>query len=224
VESASPGDDKAAGSPVGRADVPPDRLADAIMPPVAVEATAKPDGETRTGFADLPPDRAAEGTSGIAAGGDTATRQEEATTPAVFANVPPDRLADDTPAPAVAADAGPASAAPVVAAAYESRPTERAPERPAASQDLAALLARGDAMLELGDVVAARLFYQRAASLGSARGATALGKTYDPVFLAAVQATGITADRKLAAGWYRKGAALGDAEGSRRLAVLMADR
>ena len=75
-------------------------------------------------------------------------------------------------------------------------------------------------MLVLGDVSAARLLYQRAATLGSARAATAVGKTYDPVFLASIHATGIPADRGAAAEWYRKGAALGDREGTASLARL----
>ncbi len=49
---------------------------------------------------------------------------------------------------------------------------------PAVARELSVLLARGDAMLALGDVVTARLFYQRAATLGSARAAMAAGKIY----------------------------------------------
>jgi TPR repeat protein len=88
--------------------------------------------------------------------------------------------------------------------------------------DLTLLLSRGDAMVALGDVVAARLLYQRAAALGSARAATAVGKTYDPRFLASIHASGIAADRTVAAAWYRKGAASGDTEGADRLAGLTA--
>lgn len=79
-------------------------------------------------------------------------------------------------------------------------------------------------MLALGDIAAARLFYERAAALGSARGATSLGKTYDPAFLTSIQATGVTPNRDLAASWYRKGAALGDMEGGHRLAMLTANQ
>jgi len=82
------------------------------------------------------------------------------------------------------------------------------------------LLSRGDAMLALGDVLAARLLYQRAAELGSAQGATAVGKTYDPAVLVSIGASGLAADRAAAASWYRKGAALGDQDGARRLASL----
>ncbi len=80
---------------------------------------------------------------------------------------------------------------------------------PAVARELSVLLARGDAMLALGDVVTARLFYQRAATLGSARAAMAAGKTYDSAFLASIDATGIIPDRAAADFWYRKGAALG---------------
>ena len=82
------------------------------------------------------------------------------------------------------------------------------------------LLARGDEMLALGDIAAARLLYERAAMLGSARAATALGQTYDPAFLVSIHASGVTANRTAAAAWYRKGAALGDTDSATRLARL----
>jgi TPR repeat protein len=86
------------------------------------------------------------------------------------------------------------------------------------------LLSRGDAVLALGDITSARLFYERAAGLGSAQGATSLGKTYDPAFLASIEATGVAPDRSVAALWYRKAAKLGDAEATRRLRLLSAGR
>jgi TPR repeat protein len=75
-------------------------------------------------------------------------------------------------------------------------------------------------MLALGDISAARLFYERAAALGSARAAAALGKTYDAAFLASIQAKGIVADQSTAIAWYRKAAALGDNEAVRQLKRL----
>jgi TPR repeat protein len=95
---------------------------------------------------------------------------------------------------------------------------------PAPAADVMPLLSRGNAMLALGDIAAARLFYERAASLGSAQGAVSLGKTYDPGFLAAIRAAGVTPDRDAAATWYRKGVALGDTEGSHLLVTLTAGR
>jgi TPR repeat protein len=72
-------------------------------------------------------------------------------------------------------------------------------------------------MLALGDISAARLLYERAAALGSAGAATALGNTYDASFLASIQAKGIVADEAAAIAWYRKAAALGDAAAVRQL-------
>jgi hypothetical protein len=89
-----------------------------------------------------------------------------------------------------------------------------------ASPDLALLLSRGDAMLELGDISAARRLYERAAALGSARAATAAGKTYDAAFLASIHTRGILPDSAAAAGWYRRAVTLGDHEAAERLAKL----
>jgi TPR repeat protein len=102
------------------------------------------------------------------------------------------------------------------------KPTAPAPRY--AAPDPAALVARGDAMLELGDVSAARLLYERAAALGNAKAATAAGKTYDPAFLTSIRASGLVPDRATAAAWYQKGVALGDREAADRLAKLSASR
>jgi TPR repeat protein len=75
-------------------------------------------------------------------------------------------------------------------------------------------------MLALGDISAARRFYERAAALGSAAAATALGNTYDASFLASIQAKGIVADQGASIAWYRKAAALGDTEAARQLKRL----
>ncbi|MDQ2802492.1 MAG: hypothetical protein M3Y41_07340, partial [Pseudomonadota bacterium] len=64
------------------------------------------------------------------------------------------------------------------------------------------LLARGDAVLALGDVSAARLCYERAAGGGSARAALSAGKTYDPAFLAAINVQGMQPNPEAAATWY----------------------
>ena len=79
------------------------------------------------------------------------------------------------------------------------------------------LLRRGDAALADGDIIAARLLFERAANMGSAVAATAAGKTYDIDFLLRTGARGIRADPAAAAAWYRRAAALGDAEARARL-------
>jgi type II secretory pathway predicted ATPase ExeA len=168
------------------------------------------------------------------------TTTDAPATPAIVAPAPPSAAAETKPqevaAPA-AADVAPkgsdvATLAPAsgdavssgAAAAPRPEPPKPTPAAPAssrfASSDLTLLLSRGDTMLALGDISAARLLYQRAAALGSGRAATAVGKTYDPAFLASIRASGIAADRVVAATWYRKGAGLGDLEGADRLAGL----
>jgi TPR repeat protein len=90
-------------------------------------------------------------------------------------------------------------------------------------QYVAVLLRRGDTMLQQGDVVAARLFYERAAAAGNGEGATSVGKTYDPNFLATIRAQGLKGDIARAIEWYRMASTvLGDKEAGERLKVLTA--
>ena len=87
----------------------------------------------------------------------------------------------------------------------------RAP--PARDQSAAAMyVKRGDAMLAIKDISAARKSYEFGANAGSARAATALAETYDPVWLGKLGAIGIRPDPTLAEHWYRRAAALGDPE------------
>ncbi len=80
---------------------------------------------------------------------------------------------------------------------------------PASDEVVRNLMQHGDVALADGDIIAARLHYERAALLGSAAGATAMGNTYDKAFLIKRGVLGIRADPDLAAAWYRKAAALG---------------
>jgi general secretion pathway protein A len=111
----------------------------------------------------------------------------------------------------------------------EARPqTSLAPSvmKPAAPQvpagTIAALIRRGDELLRIGDISAARLAYERAAAGGSAQAMIALGTTYDPSFLNRVNARGLRPDPLMAAEWYRKAAALGDTTASARISQLPA--
>lgn len=96
------------------------------------------------------------------------------------------------------------------------------PASTATGPDLAQLVARGDELLATGDIAAARLFYQRAAEHGSALAATAVGQTYDPIYLEQARVRGVRGDPKLAAEWYRKAAAAGDPQAEIRLKRLLA--
>lgn len=84
------------------------------------------------------------------------------------------------------------------------------------------LLERGRELLEIGDVAAARLLFERAAEGGVAQAALLAGETYDPVRLAMRGVVGLRGSAETAKGWYERALAQGvnDAEGP--LAVLAA--
>lgn len=90
-------------------------------------------------------------------------------------------------------------------------PVEKATPAASALPDVATLIARGDdALLRLSDATTARLFYDRAATLGSAPATTAMAKTYDPVFLAAAGVRGARPDARQAIIWYQRAMEVGD--------------
>jgi hypothetical protein len=82
------------------------------------------------------------------------------------------------------------------------------------------LLARAKKMLALGDIGAARLLLERAASAQDATAALLLARTYDPTVLGTSNARTITPDARLARDWYRKAADLGSSEAQNRLTQL----
>jgi len=99
-------------------------------------------------------------------------------------------------------------------------------QTPPSAEMVAVLLGLGDVMLRQGDILSARSVYERAASAGSARGATGVGKTYDPEFLATVTAPGpkspdVKSDVTRAIEWYRLASTVrGDMEAGERLRAL----
>ena len=155
-------------------------------------------------------------------------RTDDQPPPAAIATLPADSVRGSNGANA--AQPAPASAEPErsVRVALQNAPVKpeagaaapRHPDTPAMTQ----LVSRGDDELALGDVLAARLFYTRAAALGSAHAATLAGKTYDPMFLATIQANGVAPDPAAASSWYRKAVTLGDQEAASRLGGLRATR
>jgi len=72
------------------------------------------------------------------------------------------------------------------------------------AEQISALLARGDALMGLADVIAARLFFERAALTGDTQSAVRLGATYDPDFLASAHVP-VRGDAATAAYWYSYG-------------------
>jgi TPR repeat protein len=88
------------------------------------------------------------------------------------------------------------------------------------SEEAAALLARGDKLLSIGDVTSARLFYERAADGGAGLAAVRLGETYDPIFLERVHLRGVRGDLEAALFWYRRARDLGATDAEVLLRVL----
>lgn len=129
------------------------------------------------------------------------------------------------PAPEVVASLPPASAPVPEAPATPPAPPAQTPTANAAvpalsADEIEALTRRGDALLVTGDIIAARFAYERAARAGSATAATGVGKTFDPLFLAAAGVRGIQGNPFEAAAWYRRGSAAGDLEAEARLEAL----
>jgi hypothetical protein len=83
-----------------------------------------------------------------------------------------------------------------------------------------ALIARGDALMELGDVVSARSFYDRAFEMGNTRAARSIARTYDPVVLASMKVKGLRADAAKAMEWYRTAEQAGEPEAAPAIAAL----
>jgi hypothetical protein len=82
------------------------------------------------------------------------------------------------------------------------------------------LVSQGERHLDQGNIGAARLFFQRAAEAGSARGAIRLAATYDPAELGRLQVQGVNPDRNEARKWYERARELGAPEAEERLARL----
>jgi TPR repeat protein len=139
----------------------------------------------------------------------------------------PTALSKPTPAAdptlAAAADLIQTKEAPVAAAQRLPAP-QPAPARPAAAPsaplaglptgELGALVARGDDLIRNGDIVSARLFYERAAAAGDGKAALRIGQTFDPAFIGS---TGRYADTVEAAAWYRRARDFGEPEAASRL-------
>jgi hypothetical protein len=70
------------------------------------------------------------------------------------------------------------------------------------------LMARGHQLLEIGDVASARLLFLLVAEAGDARGAKAMGMTYDPRVLSELPIAGMAPDNTQAEIWYERSDAM----------------
>ncbi|HTW29184.1 MAG TPA: hypothetical protein VME92_18810 [Acetobacteraceae bacterium] len=189
--------------------LPPDQISASVVPTPPVSATAA--GLVPT----VPPDLPAASTLPV-------------TAPAsLMLASPPAPLLASAPRPSLAiASAAPPRSIPAEALTVRlpPRPQPRvvtvtarvfAPAMPPAPI-VAGLLKRAEARLVAGDVRSARALYEKAAAAGSGAAALGVAKTFDPVFLAAIAATDVMGDRRVAARWYRKAAQLREAQADMR--------
>lgn len=128
-------------------------------------------------------------------------------------------LSEPPPEESAAADVAPAPAEP---AANSQAPSARQQQKSSISAIAAApLLARGDWMLELGDLASARLFYKVVAEREHVRASMLMGLTFDPVYFRQRGIKGIRPEPEQAIAWYRRAIALGSAEAEQRQRVLV---
>jgi hypothetical protein len=124
----------------------------------------------------------------------------------------PPRVAPEPPAPPPPPRVAPAPQAPPPPSAPALRQMDPAEVR--------ILVQQGEQFMAVGDVVAARMVFQRAAETGDAGAAMALGATYDPFILARLGTLGMVSDVAKARHWYQKAKEFGSQEAPRRLELL----
>lgn len=126
------------------------------------------------------------------------------------------------PAPPAATKPPPATAAltpqPSTSPAPASAPVPAAAPSSNAASEIAALIARGDEYLTTGDIISARLYYERAANAGDGHAAMLMGETFDPDFLSRAGVRGVRGDPEIAAMWYHRAQELGDRDAGRHFA------
>jgi hypothetical protein len=146
-----------------------------------------------------------------------------------------------TPGPTVAQDNDPATSAQSQVSSQRTKTSQPArssggetvamlqPAEPGAQapttraldpEEIKLLMNQGEQFIAAGDVVTARIVFQRAAEAGDADAAMALAATYDPIVLAKLGVVGLSADVEKARTWYQKAESLGSVEATRRLATL----
>jgi TPR repeat protein len=96
----------------------------------------------------------------------------------------------------------------------------RRPVPALAPGEIDALLEQGEKFIAAGDVVTARLLFERAAKADNATAALALAAAYDPVVLSRLGVMGIDTDVDKARVWYQKAQSLGATQADDRLRAL----
>lgn len=97
-----------------------------------------------------------------------------------------------------------------------------APVNAMKSDEIDMLMKQAEMFISSGDVVTARVLFQRAAEAGDAKAALSMGATFDPALLAKMGVRGIAPDVARARSWYEKARDLGSSEALGRLEKLSA--
>jgi TPR repeat protein len=82
------------------------------------------------------------------------------------------------------------------------------------------LIEQGERFIAAGDIVTARLIFERAAKAENATAALALAAAYDPIVLTKLGVLGIDMDVEKARLWYQKAQSLGSAQAVEQLRAL----
>ena len=117
----------------------------------------------------------------------------------------PTRVESPLPADTASANGVPHPSPPAAAARADAIPVP-----PAGPPAASFALERGDEAMRQRDVIAARRFYEFAASAGVAGAASALARTYDPIYLQQHGLRGVKADTEVALHWYKRASAEAD--------------
>jgi len=210
------------GEPPSVASAPEPQLASVAPAP----ASAEPE---RIAVREPPPSRIADGGDAETVKAQNALRrhalpqaadaspQQAANIPTPSAGSPPQQTASVSPREAVAVPAPSAATAGASPAAISPATTAA---RALGADEISLLIEQGEKYIAVGDVVAARTTFQRAAEAGDATAALALAATYDPIVLAKLGVMGMGADVEKARAWYQMAESYGSAEASQRLLVL----
>jgi hypothetical protein len=87
-------------------------------------------------------------------------------------------------------------------------------------EEIDVLIAQGQKFIADGDIVTARLIFERAARAGNATAALALAAAYDPIMLSKLGVLGVDTDMEKALLWYQRAQTLGSAQAIERLRAL----
>ena len=184
----------------------------ALAPERSVEAPVSPGSAPRSAGVEVPirpsPESPVAQVSAIPAVPAQAAPAEFPQAEMPRAETPRAEIITGPPATVVAEAKAPSSPAASVSAAA------------AAAKDVKLLVDQGRQFFDVGDLIAARILFLRAANLGDAAAAVAMGATYDPVVLAERGVLGPVADLDKARKWYERAREMGSPEGPRRLEML----